>query len=407
MASVYKRKSDRARGKAGKWTCCYLGADGKKKQSAGVTDKAESQRRANQLEAEALAVREGRVDPAESGRRRAALRPLADHLADYRIDLLAKGDTEKHVKDAANALARLLGDAACPNVADLAPDRIRASLGRLRASGLSARRCNFYLGSAKSFATWLAESNRIGEAPRGLMKLTPYNEKADRRLVRRAIGKAELDRLLDVTERGDPIVAGRCPRSEGYRRDSRRWIAGPERAALYRLAMGTGFRAKELRTLTPECFRLDRPDPSIVLDPKEEKNRNGTVQPIAREFAAWFRPYLEGKSPGEPVLQVPIRTADMLRADLAKADILYKDASGRVVDFHALRHSYITHLIASGVNPKIVQILARHSTITLTLDRYTHVEDDDVRKALEGGSVDESAPEGAAAILFPGPGRRP
>jgi site-specific recombinase XerD len=36
------------------------------------------------------------------------------------------------------------------------------------------------------------------------------------------------------------------------------------------------------------------------------------------------------------------------------------------------------------VNPKIVQKLARHSTITLTLDRYTTVENSDLRKALEG-----------------------
>lgn len=42
-------------------------------------------------------------------------------------------------------------------------------------------------------------------------------------------------------------------------------------------------------------------------------------------------------------------------------------------DFHSLRHQFITDLVASGANPKIAQTLARHSTITLTMDRYTHV----------------------------------
>lgn len=42
-------------------------------------------------------------------------------------------------------------------------------------------------------------------------------------------------------------------------------------------------------------------------------------------------------------------------------------------DLHALRHSYITSLANAGVAPKVVQLLARHSTIRLTMDRYTHV----------------------------------
>src|SRR5262249_18442171 len=42
-------------------------------------------------------------------------------------------------------------------------------------------------------------------------------------------------------------------------------------------------------------------------------------------------------------------------------------------DFHSLRHQYVSNLAAAGIHPKIAQTLARHSTITLTLDRYTHV----------------------------------
>ena len=46
--------------------------------------------------------------------------------------------------------------------------------------------------------------------------------------------------------------------------------------------------------------------------------------------------------------------------------------SGGVADFHALRHTFITNLARSGVHPKTAQALARHSTITLTMDRYSH-----------------------------------
>ena len=71
----------------------------------------------------------------------------------------------------------------------------------------------------------------------------------------------------------------------------------------------------------------------------------------------------------------------MLRADLADAGIPCRDDAGRVADFHALRHTFITNLARSGVHPKIAQQLARHSTITLTMDRYSHT----VIRDLAGG----------------------
>lgn len=43
------------------------------------------------------------------------------------------------------------------------------------------------------------------------------------------------------------------------------------------------------------------------------------------------------------------------------------------VTVHALRHTYATRLLESGVAPKIVQELLGHTTIMLTLDIYTHV----------------------------------
>ena len=46
---------------------------------------------------------------------------------------------------------------------------------------------------------------------------------------------------------------------------------------------------------------------------------------------------------------------------------------GRVVDFHSLRHGFITYLVTANCPPKVVQMLAQHSTISLTMDRYTHL----------------------------------
>ena len=65
--------------------------------------------------------------------------------------------------------------------------------------------------------------------------------------------------------------------------------------------------------------------------------------------------------------------AKMVRDHLEAAGIPYKTSSGKA-DFHALRHTFLTNLANSGVHPKTAQALARHSTITLTMDRYTHVD---------------------------------
>ncbi len=45
------------------------------------------------------------------------------------------------------------------------------------------------------------------------------------------------------------------------------------------------------------------------------------------------------------------------------------------VRFHDLRHSHATQLLAAGVHPKVAQERLGHSTITTTLDLYSHVTD--------------------------------
>jgi len=44
----------------------------------------------------------------------------------------------------------------------------------------------------------------------------------------------------------------------------------------------------------------------------------------------------------------------------------------RTVRFHDLRHTAATLLLGRGVHPKLVQELLGHSSIAITLDRYSH-----------------------------------
>ena len=50
---------------------------------------------------------------------------------------------------------------------------------------------------------------------------------------------------------------------------------------------------------------------------------------------------------------------------------------------HALRHTYATRAIESGMQPNILQRLLGHSSIKTTMDRYVHTTNDSLEKAVE------------------------
>lgn len=88
----------------------------------------------------------------------------------------------------------------------------------------------------------------------------------------------------------------------------------------------------------------------------------------------------------------------------AREDVLvHLTGSNVALDFHALRHTYISRLVRSGANIKVAQELARHSTPTLTLGRYAHVTLMDQRRALDALPTIEKAGEEREAAAATGP----
>ena len=83
---------------------------------------------------------------------------------------------------------------------------------------------------------------------------------------------------------------------------------------------------------------------------------------------------------------VPARlhpTTRTFHADLKAAGIALKDADGRVVDFHALRTTFVSWLNMTGAHPRTAQALARHSSIELTMGAYSDVRLLDLRAAID------------------------
>lgn len=382
MANVFKRPEDKAKGELGKWTISYKDSSGKFRTKVGFTSKAETQRLAAKLELEAAQVREGLVDPAVARRKEEDRRPIGEHLAEFVGYVEGKGGSAQYCRRIGPEVSALLALAGVATLGQLKAPAIQAALGRMKKNGLSARTVNYHRARVKSFVAWLDSCCKVDpDLLRAMKKVGKFNEAADRRLVRRALTPDEVARLMAAVEASQ---ARKVSRNDP--RTPERWMSGPERAALYRLALGTGFRVNELRSLRAGDFRLDGAEPTVTLGAAFSKNGQLAVQPITTGLAAKIRPFIAGRPPEEAAFPVPSHMGRFLRKDLELAKIPFETAEG-VVDFHALRHTFITHLVASGVQPKVAQVLARHSTIVLTMDRYAHAGRSELRAALDRGDV--------------------
>ena len=139
-----------------------------------------------------------------------------------------------------------------------------------------------------------------------------------------------------------------------------------------------------MASLTPEGFDLDGDPPTVTVAAAYSKRSRHDTQPIRSDLAESLRPWLASKVPGRPVFgKLTKHTAKMLRVDMEVAGVAPVDASGLVVDFHALRHCYVSALARSNAPVKVIQTLARHSTPTLTFGAYAHIGIHDQTTALD------------------------
>lgn len=371
--------SFRKRGDA--WYFKFIGPDGKPRERRGCPDRKATEQMARAAETDAARIKAGLVDPNEARRAHEAKRPIGDHVDDYAAFLVGKGSSVKHIASTRTYIRRIIDATGAERIGDLSPSAVSRVFAALKDRGLSARAVNAHVIAIKGFSKWLRVDGRTVE--HALESLSKRNEKADQRHRRRALSPDEARRLIQAAEHG-PTRSG---------------LTGNARAALYSVALATGFRVGELRSLTPERFTLDADPPTITILAGYAKNGRESAQPIPTALAERLRSWLKGKTPGSPVFALPDKPARMLRGDLVAAGIEPENSTG-VLDFHALRTSFISHVVAGGASVKVAQTLARHSTATLTFDVYARASLHDVRGSVESLpdlSTSPAAPEALKA----------
>jgi integrase len=375
MASLRKRGRN--------WFFRFIDADGAKREVKGCADKRVTEEMARAAESEAALIRSGSIDPRALAYRREEARPLSDHLDDYQSALRARGNTPQYARlhsdrarrivalvaggklaefdapktstkagraKASEARARILLGA---RFADLSTSGVQEALATLRAVGRSLQTLNHHRAAIRGFVLWAIEDKRLRDDP--IRKVVGFNAKEDRRHDRRTLAVDELRRLIDTT----------------HAAPDHRGMTGTDRALCYRLAVASGLRYAELGSITPERLDLAPERPSVTILASYAKNGQTVTLPLARDLAADLLPIRDRTPPGQPIFTLPPdEGADMLRFDLELAEIAYRDESGQVFDFHALRCQCATLADAAGVSPRVVQRLMRHSNLEMT-NRYT------------------------------------
>jgi integrase len=290
---------------------------------------------------------------------------LSEHLADFEQFLLAKGNTKGYVDTVIARTKTVIEGCKFVMWTDMSASKAQRYLSDLRdgGNGISAQTFNFYLQSVKQFCRWMVQDRRAFENP--LQHLKGLNVRTDKRRNRRALELDEVRRLLEATQ-----AAG-----------ERFGMTGYQRAMVYQLAVETGLRAKELRSLTVDSFDFE--NNAVTVEATYSKNKRSATLPLRPDTSAELKNMLRGKLPNVRAFDMPYKTAKMIYKDLKDAKIDYKDNGRGIVDFHSLRHTTGSLLAASGTHPKVAQSLMRHSDINLTMNRYTHIFRGQESKAVE------------------------
>ena len=360
MASIYKRRRRVKLGggktvtrQSGKWHIKYADADGIERRVVGFTDKMATVQLAASLEKEAALAKAGVVDRFKEHRRR----PLAEHLSEYKANMLHRGTTGKQARLVHKRVKAIIDGCGFMYINDISPSKMQRYLADRRQGGLSIRTSNFYVQAMKQFCQWMVADNRAGENV--VAHLKGQNPNVDLRHSRRSLEPNEIRRLLDATAASA----------------TRFGMSGYERCLLYRFATETGLRANEVRNLVVGDFDFE--NLTVTVKAAYSKHRREDQLPLRPDTAVELAQFLKAKLPevhafGGSSGRLTQRTSEMMKADLADAGIPYVDDAGRYADFHSLRHTCGSLLAASGVHPKVAQSIMRHSDINLTMSRYTH-----------------------------------
>ena len=422
------------------WYIEYSGPNGKwMRRKAGTT---------KEQAADALKKAEADVLSEKMGLPTRSVKDIpAKEIFERFLSSLKTRTTTGYFKRVETDIKELLKNCRIMTMKDLLPERVEVYLDTLaRERNLGSTSLNSRLNSIKAMLTWAVRTRLLPYSP---LDCVQSREKLDIRRVRRALEEDEIARLL-VAGAAGPLrrytrVFQNRPRKDGSFKpveiDARDKVKLAEEGAnnvlVYRLMLESGLRKSETRAVT--WNDLDLKEGTITTRPYWVGNKNGKQEtlPLTPGLLQALREW-RLRRPGPETAKVVWITDRLLRqfdddlvaAGLAKHVPLNKnkqpipldckglpcekpvfwtydkkDSAGRVIDLHALRHTFGTRLgMHPGIDPKSIQTLMRHATPTITFKLYVHPNKERLKSAVASlpslgaaKRADEAQPNAAAA----------
>lgn len=430
--AINPKTGEKVKKQAKKWYGQYFDAKGNRRRVVLSVNKTAAQQMLNEIVRKVELQKAGIHDPFAGQ----TVKPIAEHVEDFRKNMAAKDNTDKHVKRTVQMVERIIQGCGFKMLTDIDAHSVEVFLAELRegssissipprdwfqrselseilgigprsipplilrhrlehltqgngkarrysrecleqllaitSRGIGPRASNCNLTAFNSFCNWLVRNRRIPDNP--LAHVKPLNERKDRRHDRQTLSRYQLKDVLAAALRSERTFRG---------------LTGVDRHHVYLTAIYSGLRASEIASLKPSSFSLDGSSPHVIMPAALTKNKNFAVQPIPLQAAKVLTAYLLGRPKEKPVWpgKWPDRGSDMLRIELDSCSIPYviDGPNGPLyADFHSLRHSFVALIDASGVSPKMAMQLARHADPRLTMERYGKAGLEELSQAIEG-----------------------
>lgn len=315
-------------------------------------------------------------------RHTAAWLSLESQVDAWRDWMLQRGVGEEHAATQHRRVRLIAEQCGVERFCDIQPEKVIATVDGWRQAGkLPPFRCDpvksrwrrntrvaestlaAYLKAFKAFTRWMMNTGQASRDPMAVVSVsirkTPDGVERSNMAKRRALTEPEQMALIEATT-AEPV---------------RYNMAGPERALLYRLALGCGIRKSAVYRLTVADVTRDG---YLMARGSGASNKRTTPKPLTPALLADLLIYCRDQAPEDPLFALPHKTgmARMLRKDCTAAGI---DVEG--VDFHCLRHTFATTLARRGVAVKTLADLLDDS-VKVAMGFYTHSFAEDLTQAV-------------------------
>ncbi len=395
------------------WYVRYRDASGRmRRRSTGCRDRQAAEKMLADILTDVERVKAGVMSHGEMTAASHLDAPIGKHTKDYLAHLAAKTVRSKrvssrHVMHVRKHLARLVRECPLRTLRDVDRHGVRRWMEKTAQTArdpqdpdslpLSARTINMHRAAIVAFCNWCVTEGRLAANPLAGLSKTQETEPARKR---RPLTEDEIGRLLKTARerplrdaltvrrgknKGKPLA--RVSEKERRRLEQ----VGQCRALVYKFMILTGLRRSEVASLTVGALCLDEHNPHVYVEGTHAKSGRAATLPLRGDLVDDVRKHITRLAevnggnvpPDAPLFDIDWR--NLLRAfnlDLAAAGIPKRDAQGRTVDVHSLRHTFATLLARNGVSPGVAQKLMRHSDIRLTMNTYTHLDLADIAGAV-------------------------